>query len=344
MSYSLEMSHTLLALLGDEQAVELFGMSHDLAAIMAFEVELAKAQEKCGRIPKGTGKRIEKTINTLEIPADLVIAGMARDGVAVPTIVSIIKGAVAPDDAQYVHFGATSQDAIDTSFMMRAAATISGVLENLQGVGSAIKKLHKQCGAKPLMGRTRMQQALPMTVGNRLDAWENNLATAAIQAAELGYPLQLSGPIGATLDEKVIHAMAKEMGLLPALRSWQNDRGPVLAIANACAGVTGAMGKIGADVALMAQNELAEIKLSGGGGSSAMPHKQNPVKAEVLVSLARFNAALLGGMHQAAVHEQERSGSAWTLEWLIMPQMVCAAAGSARLARELLESVESIGA
>jgi len=195
-----------------------------------------------------------------------------------------------------------------------------------------------------LMGRTRMQQALPMTVGNRLDAWENNLATAAIQAAELGYPLQLSGPIGATLDEKVIHAMAKEMGLLPALRSWQNDRGPVLAIANACAGVTGAMGKIGADVALMAQNELAEIKLSGGGGSSAMPHKQNPVKAEVLVSLARFNAALLGGMHQAAVHEQERSGSAWTLEWLIMPQMVCAAAGSARLARELLESVESIGA
>jgi 3-carboxy-cis,cis-muconate cycloisomerase len=74
-----------------------------------------------------------------------------------------------------------------------------------------------------------------------------------------------------------------------------------------------------------------------------MAHKQNPVKAEVLVTLARYNASLLSALHNAAVHEQERSGAAWTLEWLVLPQMICAAAGAARVARDLLESVESIG-
>ena len=86
-----------------------------------------------------------------------------------------------------------------------------------------------------------------------------------------------------------------------------------------------------------------EIELKGGGGSSAMPHKQNPVAAETLVTLARFNATQLSGMHQALVHEQERSGSAWTLEWLILPQMAIAAAGALRLANTLVEQIETIG-
>ena len=106
--------------------------------------------------------------------------------------------------------------------------------------------------------------------------------------------------------------------------------------------VTGSLGKFGQDVALMAQAG-DEIELSGGGGSSAMPHKQNPVEAEVLVTLARFNAAQLSGMHQALVHEQERSGAAWTLEWLILPQMVVATAAALRLAGELAGQIESLG-
>jgi len=86
-----------------------------------------------------------------------------------------------------------------------------------------------------------------------------------------------------------------------------------------------------------------DIRLSGGGGSSAMPHKQNPVKAEALVALARFNAIQLTGMHQALVHEAERSGAAWTLEWLILPQMVVATAAALRLAAELAAQIESLG-
>ena len=94
----------------------------------------------------------------------------------------------------------------------------------------------------------------------------------------------------------------------------------------------------------MAQQGLDEIKLSGGGGSSAMPHKQNPILAELLVTLARFNATQISGMHQALVHEQERSGSAWALEWMILPAMLHCTTRGLSAAQELLAQVETIGA
>ena len=113
-------------------------------------------------------------------------------------------------------------------------------------------------------------------------------------------------------------------------------------LAGLLAAITGSLGKIGQDIALMADRG-DEIVLEGGGSSSAMPHKQNPVAAEMLVTLARFNAAQLGGLAQAAVHEQERSGAAWTLEWLILPQMVTACAAALRLAGQLLPAIRRFG-
>jgi 3-carboxy-cis,cis-muconate cycloisomerase len=106
--------------------------------------------------------------------------------------------------------------------------------------------------------------------------------------------------------------------------------------------ITGSLGKIGQDIALLAQDG-EEIELAGGGGSSAMAHKQNPVAAETLVSLARFNATQLSGIHQALIHEQERSGGAWTLEWLILPQMVMSTAASLRLAQEVTGNIRQLG-
>ena len=99
--------------------------------------------------------------------------------------------------------------------------------------------------------------------------------------------------------------------------------------------VTASLGKLGQDIALAALTG-GTVKLAGGGGSSAMPHKQNPVKAEILEALARFNAAQVAAMHQAAIHPLERSGAAWTLEWLVLPQMIVATAAALRLAAALV--------
>ncbi|WP_292580394.1 lyase family protein, partial [Mesorhizobium sp.] len=136
-------------------------------------------------------------------------------------------------------------------------------------------------------------------------------------------------------------ALAAKLGLADAPQ-WHSRRDALAEFASWLSLVTGSLGKFGQDVALMAQAG-ADIKLSGGGGSSAMPHKQNPVKAEALVALARFNATQLSGMHQALVHEQERSGAAWMLEWLILPQMVAATAAALRLAAGLAAQIESLG-
>jgi 3-carboxy-cis,cis-muconate cycloisomerase len=102
------------------------------------------------------------------------------------------------------------------------------------------------------------------------------------------------------------------------------------------------LGKFGQDVALMAQAG-DEIALTGGGGSSAMAHKQNPVAAETLVALARFNATQVSAIHHSMVHEQERSGASWTLEWLVLPQMAIATGAALRLSHELANKIERLG-
>jgi 3-carboxy-cis,cis-muconate cycloisomerase len=137
----------------------------------------------------------------------------------------------------------------------------------------------------------------------------------------------MAARLGLTVPDYVPHAARDHIA---RLGGWLSE-------------VTGALGKIGQDVALMAQNEIAEIALSGGGGSSAMAHKQNPVLAELLVSLARFNAVQVSGLHQALVHEQERSGAAWTLEWMVLPQMLNATGTALLHANALLGGVERMG-
>ena len=199
------------------------------------------------------------------------------------------------------------------------------------------------------MGYTRMQAALPIAAADRIESWRAPLVRhiERLDAVRRSLLVVQFGGAAGTLDKldgkgpAVRAALAERLGLADG-RQWHSQRDRVADLANWLSLVTGSLGKFGQDVALMAQSG-AEIRLSGGGTSSAMAHKQNPVDAEVLVALARFNAAQLSGMHQALVHEQERSGAAWTLEWLILPQMLLAAGASTRIADRLVGSVTSIG-
>ena len=120
---------------------------------------------------------------------------------------------------------------------------------------------------------------------------------------------------------------------------WQSARDPLIGFAGLLTLLTGTLGKIGADVTLLAQNEIGAVSIAGGGGSSSMAHKSNPVNAEVLVALARYNAGLAGVLQQSMVHENERSGAAWTLEWLALPPLVIASGASLRLAKLLFEQL-----
>ena len=337
------------ALVGDDELAEAFSAEADLEAMLRVESALARVQATLGLVPAPAAARIAEACRTFAPDRARLVEATLVDGVVVPELVRQLRAAVGGEAAGHVHRGATSQDIVDTGLALRLGPVLTVLERRLDGVVDALDALDARFGANPLTGRTRMQAALPIRAGDRLAAWREPLVRLRDAIPALRPDLlrvQLGGPVG-TRDgaggDAVADALADALGLYRAGRAWHADRHGVVALADTLSHVTGALGKLGQDVALMAQNGIDAVSLSGTGGSSAMAHKRNPVKAELLVTLARYNAVQLSAMHQALVHEQERSGAAWTLEWLVLPSMVRAAGASSALAGALLGSVERLG-
>lgn len=351
MSFILQPSSLYQGLLGDAEMEALFGEAADLEAMLAFEAALATAEAAEGVISNEAKEAITVAISTFQVDQDGLRAATEVDGMCVPGLIRQLKAHVSETHRDAVHFGSTSQDVIDTSLILRLQKANGLLRARIEQLDRLLAELDKKYGQRPLMGRTRMQAALPVTVGHRIGQWLEPLRANLERLARLEndlYHLQFAGPVG-TLDklgdkaDAVRTHLAIALGLKSSGKPWHTDRARLAEYANWLSLVTGNLGKMGQDIALMAQQTPAEIALKGGGTSSAMPHKQNPVRAEVLVSQARFNAQALSGMHQALVHEQERSGACWTLEWLLLPQM-CVTAGSAlNNAITLTQAITSLG-
>ncbi|MDB5550875.1 MAG: 3-carboxy-cis,cis-muconate cycloisomerase [Rhizobium sp.] len=338
-------------LLKDEALEALIGTDADVMAMISVELALAKATCACGLIGEGAAKAIATASHGFKLDIAKLNEATLKDGVVVPELVRQLKAYVgAPHDAS-VHFGATSQDIIDTALAVKLCAVFELFDTRLKALRTSLDQLTATFGDNPLMGRTRMQAAIPIRVSNRLAVWRGLVERAHVALGEVrshNLIVSLAGPAGTS--EKfgdrigdVRHAMAALLHLSVPDYVPHAARDRIATLGNWLSQVTGALGKIGQDIALMAQNEIAEIELADSGGSSAMAHKQNPVRAEVLVTLARFNAVQASGLHQALVHEQERSGSAWTLEWMILPAMLNATGTALVHAEALLGSVRRIG-
>lgn len=339
----------LSGLLGDEETAAFFTASADIAAMLSFERALAIAEGQAGLIPADAAARIAEVTGVFKPDIAALRAGVSRDGVVVADLVKQLRAAVSGEEAQFVHKGATSQDVIDTSLMLRLSSVLTLFSARVKTLLDGFAALDKTHGQRPLMGHTRMQAAIPITVSDRIRSWAAPLARHRARLDDLleaGLPLQFGGAAGTldTLGDKateVRRQLADELHLTDVAQ-WQSQRDGLVEICDLFALISGSLGKFGQDIALLAEMG-GEIKLAGGGGSSAMAHKQNPVAAEVLVSLARFNAVQLSGMHQSMVHEQERSGAAWTLEWMLLPQMAVASGASLRLGIDLTGKILSLG-
>ncbi|MDH6663435.1 UNVERIFIED_ORG: 3-carboxy-cis,cis-muconate cycloisomerase [Rhizobium sophorae] len=336
----------LSGLLGDDEIAPYFSAEADIRAMLSFEAALAKAEAAHGLIPAEAARRITDTCAAFSPDVSSLRSATARDGVVVPDLVKQLRADVGEEAAKSLHLGATSQDVIDTSLMIRLKAVVFLFAGRLSTIAAGLDALDGQFGRNQLMGHTRMQAAIPITVADRLNAWRAPLTTYRDRLTEQSFPVQFGGAAG-TLDKlgsqaaAIRASLAQELGLTDTPQ-WQSGRLPIADIAGLFSSISGSLGKMGQDIALLAQAG-DEIEISGGGTSSAMAHKQNPVSAEVLVSLARFNATVLSGIHQSLVHEQERSGAAWTLEWLLLPQMTMATAASLRLAGELTGNIKRLG-
>jgi 3-carboxy-cis,cis-muconate cycloisomerase len=338
-------------LLADEEVADLLGGRADIAAMVAFEGALAKVEASLGLIATEHAAAIREALERFEPDMARLADATLRDGVPVPDLVAQMRAGIDPQAAPYLHFGATSQDVIDTALALKLKPVLDLLKQRLDRVDTHLAALIDRFGSEPLMARTRMQAAIMISVGDRLRVWRGMLAEIAATLPAMTDRLLILSLAGAAGTAEKFGdrigparaAMAAELGLKVPAGVPHADRDRFADFGSWLSRLTGALGKMGMDIALMAQNGVGQIALSGSGGSSAMPHKQNPVLAEVLVTLARYNATQLAGLHQALVHEQERSGSAWTLEWLILPQMIEAAATALSHAAVLLASVERIG-
>lgn len=351
MSYTPYNAPLLAGLLGDRELTTFFSVANDLQAYKDFEIALVRAQCAIGIMSEAAASALMSAFSQFEPDMRAISEQCAIDGVTVPEFVRQLKGQVTSDHAEFVHYGATSQDLIDTSLTLRLKSINPILVKRLAAIGSELKDLDQQFGGREIMGRTRMQRALPIKVSDRIANWAEPLFSCAAKLEALRPDIevvQFGGPVG-TLDlfgdngPGLRKILAQELGLYDPKCSWHTDRTRIINYLTCLTQITNALGKMGQDMVLMAQNEMADIQLSASGGSSAMPHKQNPVKPEALVALARFNAGQMGLMHQSSLHEQERSGASWTLEWMVLPQIVLACGAALRLALKTLSEVESLG-
>lgn len=340
---------TFGALYADDAVADLFAAPAVTARMLRVEAAWTRALAQVGAV---TAEDAEAALAAI---ADCGVTdfrpGSAADGVPVPMLVRVLREGLDAGPAAAVHTGLTSQDVVDTAMVLTLSEVEALISERLSAVIAAVADLTDRFGAAPLVARTRMQAALPATASLRLGAWQRALeghqAGAATLRAEV-FKVQIGGAIGLRAApeghaEAAASRVAEDLGLAPA-PVWHTDRSGPVTFGHWLTLLCGTLGKIGQDVALMAQQGVDEIALSGGGGSSAMPHKQNPVAAEAMVTLARFVAGQQGVLAQAMVHEQERSGAAWALEWLTLPPMAEATGTALTHAAALLGQVTRIGA
>lgn len=333
----------LSSLIGDPDIEALLSDAAQLEAMLVFERELARAEAEAGLIGQDAAGAVAAAIAGYEPDWAGLESGFATDGVVVPALVRQIRARVPGEHRDALHKGATSQDVVDTALMLQLSRVAAVYEARLAGLLERFDALAAAHGSQPLMAQTRMQRALPFTWRDKLRTWSQPLdhhreALAALRAG--GLAIQLGGPVGDRSSfeghgDAIAAALARQLGLANA-PCWHTQRERIVGFGSLCALISGTLGKLGADIALMAQNEIAAVRLLGGGGSSAMAHKSNPVRAEVLVALARANAGRSGILQQAMLHENERSGAAWTLEWLILPELAVTTGAALRLAGELL--------
>lgn len=334
----------LAGLLGDEELSSYFTAASDIEAMLAFETALAEAEAAEGLIPAEAAAAIAARAAGFTPDIAGLAEGTARDGVVVPDLLRQLRADLADDHAAALHKGATSQDVIDASMAMRMQGVSLVLDRRLAALVDGLAEWSISAGDAEVMAHTRMQAARPTRFQRKLSAWSDPLVRCRLRRegiAPRAFALRFGGAVGdrAGLDGKgdaIAARVAETLGLWSAPGSLHSDRDGIVEFGTWLSLITGALGKFGQDVVLSLQNEVSELALQGGGGSSAMPHKQNPVGAEVLVTLARFNATLVSGLHQSLVHENERSGAAWTLEWMILPQMAMAAGAATRTAQDLL--------
>ncbi|MEU0454456.1 3-carboxy-cis,cis-muconate cycloisomerase [Streptomyces sp. NPDC006129] len=321
-----------------------------LRALLDAEAALTRAQAALGLAPAEAATAVTGAAGSGGFDVRS-LAGRARAGgnPVIPLVADLTK-AVGDTYGPYVHRGATSQDIMDTATMLVAARTLDLLLADLDRTAQALSRLAAEHRDTAMPGRTLTQHAVPTTFGLKAAGWRSLVLDARdrVQAVRASLPAQLGGAAGTLAafgaygadDPTALPvAYARELGLRAPELPWHTLRTPVADLAGCLAFTAGALGKVAVDVLTLSRTEIAEVAEGSGGGSSAMPHKSNPVRSPLLVSAARRAPQLAATLYGSLAAEDERPAGAWHAEWEPLRDLLRLAGGAARDAAELAEGL-----
>jgi 3-carboxy-cis,cis-muconate cycloisomerase len=295
-----------------------------LAAMLVFESALAGALADVGLASREVAEEIWSVCDDADgYDIDALRAGTASAGTPVPALLAQLRPKLSDEARAVLHRGATSQDVVDTAAMMVARRALEPLLADLEAAGDAAAALADRHRGDLAVGRTLLQQALPITFGLRAASWLGGLDDAAARLAAVRderLAIQFGGAVGtlASLGTEglaVAEALARRLDLPAPPTPWQTNRARVVELAAALGQAAGAAGKVGTDIVLLAQTEVGEVAEGGeGGGSSTLPQKRNPTNAVAAIAAARRAPGLVGILFAAMPGEQERAAGAWQAE------------------------------
>ncbi len=320
-----------------------------LAAMLAAETALARAEGAAGLVPKG----LAPTLARIKVD-DLDIAALgARTGdagvVAIP-FVKAVEALLPPTLRAHLHKGATSQDIVDTALVLQMADALTLVAADLVAILDGLAALARKHARSPSVGRTYGQHAAPMTFGAVAGTWGAGIADVAEELPALrdkALVASLGGPVGTLAGlgeaaEAVGESFAAELGLGIAPVPWHTSRARMVAVGTWLATLIAALARMATDVVFLSATEIGEVReapAAGRGGSSAMPHKQNPLSAAVILSAHAAAPGFVVTLLNAAASGQQRPAGPWQAEWHALPALFGLASGALREARRLAESL-----
>ncbi|WP_407540931.1 3-carboxy-cis,cis-muconate cycloisomerase [Deinococcus radiomollis] len=350
MSFFAGDSRLYAPLFGDADLAALLSDEASVARMVQTEAALARVQTQLGLIPAGAAEAISALEENFAPDLDALAAGVAHDGLPVIALLGQLRQQLGPEAAPWLHWGATTQDILDTALVLGLREALEVLEGRLLGVVRALAALADRHRHTVMAGRTHSQQALPTTFGLKVAGWLAPLLRWHERLTQLRPRLlvvQFGGAAGTlaslgTAGLEVQAALARELGLGVPLLPWHTGRDTLAELAGWLSGCSGSLAKMSQDIILLTQTEVGEVRESADtsrGGSSTMPQKSNPVISELVVAAARSCAGLLSGMHHALIQEHERATHGWQLEWLSLPPMLALCGSSLRHSLDLARNL-----
>jgi 3-carboxy-cis,cis-muconate cycloisomerase len=305
-----------------------------LQAMLDVEAALARATA-----PPDAAARIAVACQAQHFDARALGAASAAGGNPVIPLVAALREHVGPEVAPHVHDGATSQDILDTAAMLVTARVLDAFDPQLRTVADACAQLARRHRDTPMIGRTLLRHGLAITFGLKAASWMSGLDFARDALLRFTPVAQLGGPVG-TANPRTAAGVALALGITVPKLPWHAERSRFVDLAASLTLATGALGRIGRDVTLLAQDEVHEVRVARPGGSSSMGHKRNPVAAVALVACADRAPGLLATLAAAMVGEHERAAGAWHSEWEPLSDLLRLTGAATDWGVELLDGLQ----